>query len=377
VSTDEAAVLRRLLDVALAAAAERRTERVFRLVLNAARELVGAPYAAVGVPDGSDGFTTFLTSGVDSATWKAIGELPRQHGLLGVLLQETKSVRLTDIRSDPRFVGWPGAHPEMQAFLGVPIVAGGDILAELYLAGLAGDPEFTAEHQRIVETLAAHAALAIVNAQRLERTRELAVAEERTRLARDLHDSVTQTLFGLTLATEAAVTVAGEDPRLLEQLDRVRMLGAAARDEMRSLVETLRPVDLGRDGLVSALRHRVELAQRVHDVPITLQVGGGPVPLPAAVQRELLYVLNEALANALQHAEPTAISVTLRSTERSTRAVVADNGRGFDLPATQAASRRLGLTSMRDRIEALGGTLHIETEPGAGTTVTAEVAGGC
>src|SRR5262249_3799984 len=155
--------------------------------------------------------------------------------------------------------------PDMRAFLGVPIAAGGDILAELYLAGGAGGPEFTEDDQRIVETLAAHAALAIVNAQRLERTRELAVAEERARLARDLHGSVTQTLFGLTWATEAAATVASGEPKVLAQLDQVRELGLAAREEMRSLVETLRPVDLGRDGLESALRHRIELVQRVHD----------------------------------------------------------------------------------------------------------------
>lgn len=365
-----------MLDVALAAAAERRTERVLRLVLNAARELVGAPFAAVGVPDGSDGFSTFLTSGVDAATWKAIGDLPRQHGLLGVLLQDTTSVRLRDISDDPRFVGWPAAHPNMQAFLGVPIVAGGDILAELYLARVAGGPEFTADDQRIVETLAAHAALAIANAQRLERNRELAVAEERTRLARDLHDSVTQTLFGLTLATEAAATVASGEPKVLEQLDRVRELGLAAREEMRSLVETLRPVDLGRDGLESALRHRIELVQRVHDVPVTLKVEG-EVKLSPAGQRELLYVVNEALANALQHADASAITVALRAEDGRVTAAVSDDGRGFDLETTRLASRRLGLTSMGDRIEALDGTLRIDTTPGAGTQVIAEVPNEC
>ncbi len=365
-----------MLDVALAAAAERRTERVLRLVLNAARELVGAPFAAVGVPDGADGFATFLTSGVDAATWKAIGDLPRQHGLLGVLLQDSGSVRLRDITDDPRFVGWPAAHPNMQAFLGVPIVAGGDILAELYLAGVAGGPEFTAEDQRIVETLAAHAALAIANAQRLERTRELAVAEERTRLARDLHDSVTQTLFGLTLATEAAVTVASGEPKVLAQLDRVRELGLAAQEEMRSLVETLRPVDLGRDGLESALRHRIELVQRVHDVPVTLQLEG-EIKLPAAGQRELLYVVNEALANALQHAGAGAIAVSLSAEDGRVTAAVSDDGRGFDLESTSRASRRLGLTSMRDRIEALDGTLRIDTTPGVGTQVIAEVPNEC
>lgn len=368
---DDAAVLRRLLDVALAAAGERRSERVLRIVLDAAGELVGARYVAVGVPDGDDGFALFLTSGVDSATWRAIGDLPRQHGLLGVLLRDSTAVRLTDIRTDPRFVGWPGAHPEMGPFLGVPIAAGGEILAELYLTNLAGEPPFSADDQRIVETLAGHAALAVANAQRLERTRELAVAEERTRLARDLHDSLTQTLFGLTLAAEAAATVAPSEP-----LDQVRALGAAALEEMRSLVETLRPGDLGRDGLAAALRKRVELVRRVHDVPIRLDVDDSGA-LSTTVQRELLFVANEALANALQHADANEVAVALDTHGDTARVSVSDDGQGFDLAATRSASRRLGLISMQDRVDALGGSLLIETAPGNGTRVTVEVPGGC
>src|SRR5690242_6349090 len=174
VGSTEAVALRRLLDVALALGAERRTEQVLRTVLDAARDLAGARYAAIGVPDGDGGFATFLAAGIDSETWERIGSLPRTHGLLGAVLRDGRPVRLDDLREDPRFGGWwPPAHPRMSAFLGVPIIAGGEILAELYLADKAdpGGATFTDTDQRYVETLAGHAALALVNAQRHERAR--------------------------------------------------------------------------------------------------------------------------------------------------------------------------------------------------------------
>ncbi len=373
---DDTAVLRRLLDVALAAAAERRSDRVLRLVVDAARDLVGARYGAIGVPDGAGGFATFLTAGIDAATWKAIGALPRQHGLLGILLRNPATIRVEDIRADPRFAGWPAAHPEMSAFLGVPIVAGGEILAELYLTDREDGSMFTLADQRLVETLAAHAALALANAQRLERTRELAVAQERTRLARDLHDSLTQTVFGLTLAAESAAQLAGDvDPRLATQIARLRALSAAARDDMRVLVDTLRPVDVDREGLAAALRKRVELIGRVHDVPVEVEVDGDP-QLSPTVARELLYVANEALTNALRHGAATRVEVRLSEEDGTVRLCVDDDGRGFDLAATRRSSRRLGLTSMRERADAVGGTFRIRTAPGTGTRVCVEVGRG-
>ncbi len=205
--------LRRLLDVALALGAERQTEPAMRTVLAAARDLAGAKYAAIGVPDGDGGFGLFLTSGVDSETWDRIGTLPRTHGILAELLCRPETIRHTDITADPRFGYYPKHHPMMKSFLGVPIVAGGEILAELFLAEKIDGGPFTDGDQRLVEMLAAHAALAVVNAQLHERARELSIVEERTRIARDLHDSVTQTLFSLTLVTESAATVAAE-PRL-------------------------------------------------------------------------------------------------------------------------------------------------------------------
>ena len=377
VGSTEAVALRRLLDVALALGAERRTEPVLRVILDAALDLAGARYAAIGVPDGAGGFGLFLTAGVDAETWARIGTLPRTHGLLGALLASTRTIRLADIRTDARFVGWPRAHPDMGSFLGVPIVAGGEVLAELFLAEKASGGEFTDADQALIETLAAHAALAVVNAQRTERARELSVAAERARLARELHDSVTQTLFSLTLAAESAAALAGgADPKLVDQLDQVRDLARAGLAEMRGLVETLRPVDVDADGLAGALRKRIELLRRVHDVRLTLRTRG-PVRLQdRTVEREVLRIAGEALANALRHASARSVEVSL-DTGDPVRLVVADDGTGFDLPATLRDSHRLGLTSMRERAEALGGTLKIVTATGAGTRVELEVPGAC
>ena len=377
VGSTEAVALRRLLDVALALGAERRTEPVLRVILDAARDLAGARYAAIGVPDGAGGFGLFLTVGVDAETWARIGSLPRTHGLLGALLSSTETIRLADIRTDPRFLGWPPAHPDMDAFLGVPIVAGGEVLAELFLAEKADGGEFTDADQALVETLAAHAALAVVNAQRTERARELSVAAERARLARELHDSVTQPPYSPPRAPARAAALAGPaTPHLVDLLDQVRGLAEAGLAEMRGLVETLRPVDVDADGLAGALRKRVELLRRVHDVRLSLRTRG-PVRLQdRTVEREVLRIAGEALTNALRHASARSVEVSL-DTGDPVRLIVADDGSGFDLPATLRDSHRLGLTSMRERAEALGGTLEIVTAPGAGTRVELEVPGAC
>ena len=369
---EDASALRRLLDVVGQLGAERRSEQVLGSILDGARDLAGARYAAVGVPDGDSGFALFLTAGVDSETWNRIGSLPRTHGLLGALLKEPEVIRRADIRADPRFRYYPQAHPDMRSFLGVPIMAGGEVVAALYLAEKVSGSTFTEADQRLVETLAGHAALAVVNAQRQERLRELSIVEERTRIARDLHDSVTQTLFSLTLAAESAATVAGVESPAYAYLDRVRDLSRAALDELRVLVDTLRPPDVDREGLGVALRKRVDLLRAVHDVPILLEVHGRGGRHTGEVGREVLKVANEAIGNALQHASPHRIRVRL-DVSGGVRLTVSDDGSGFHLAVTARTSRRLGLASMRERAEALGGTLQVDTAPGVGTTVTLEV----
>ena len=202
-----------LSDAVLAIAAEHAVEPVLQKLVDAARELAGARSAAIGVPDGDGGFARFITSGMSDALIASLGELPRQHGLLGAMLESAEPYRTADIREDPRFRGWwPSAHPSMSSFLGVPIVSGrGDVAGAFYLTDKEAAAEFSDDDQGLIATFAAHAALALENARLHERSRELSIVEERNRLARELHDAVTQKLFGVVLAAESAAALLERD----------------------------------------------------------------------------------------------------------------------------------------------------------------------
>src|ERR671910_1619595 len=130
----DSTAFRTLSDVVLALAAEREVEPVLQRLVHAARELGGARYAALGVPDGEGAFARFITSGMSDELIAAMGPLPRTHGLLGAMLEAPEPYRTPDIHTHERFRGWwPSAHPDMRSFLGVPIVARGGIIGALYL----------------------------------------------------------------------------------------------------------------------------------------------------------------------------------------------------------------------------------------------------
>ena len=146
------------------------------------------------------------------AQWKAIGPAPRGHGLLGVLLQRRTPYRTDDIRTDDRFEWWPAAHPVLTSFLGVPIVADDAVLGAIYVANKCDGASFTEDDEYLMTLLAAHAGIGLRHARLYERSRELTIIEERTRIARELHDAVAQKLFSLRLTAEAAATVATSGP---------------------------------------------------------------------------------------------------------------------------------------------------------------------
>ncbi len=180
----EAAALHAVSDALLGIAGDLRTDAVLDRLVEAARELSGAQYAALGVPDDAGtGFSRWLTSGLTDAEIDAIGPLPRTHGVLGAALADPAPFRSDDVRADERFEGWwPAAHPDMVAFLAVPIVFQGDVVGAFYLANKAAG--FDEHDERRVVELAAHAAVLIEHARLFEAGRELSVLEERNRLAR-------------------------------------------------------------------------------------------------------------------------------------------------------------------------------------------------
>src|SRR5919201_2379159 len=129
---------RAMSDAVLAIAAERAVDPVLQQLVDSARSLAGARYAAIGVPDGEGGFAKFITSGMTDAQYEALGALPRTHGLLGAMLGSTRPYRVPNIQHDPRFEGWPAAHPNMRSFLGVPIIARDEVIGAFYLTDKKG-----------------------------------------------------------------------------------------------------------------------------------------------------------------------------------------------------------------------------------------------
>ena len=370
----DAPVFAAISEAVLAVASERSLRSTLERLVHAARRLAGARYAALGVPDDEGGFERFIVSGISAKTWDAIGELPRQHGLLGAMLEEPAPYRTNDIRKDPRFEGYPAGHPGMRSFLGVPAVArDGRIVGAFYLTSKRGAPAFTENDQAVIEMLAAHAASAIENAQLSERSRELTVMEERNRLARELHDSVTQTLFSAVLTAEAVAELVDTDPG--QARERARELQDLARDavrEMRSLIFELRPADLDADGLVPTLRKHVEILRRVAEPELRFTVSGER-RLDGRVERELFRVAQEALNNALRHGRASSVEVELAVRNGLVRLSVHDDGVGFDADDPRLRTRHLGLTSMRERADTVGGRLAITSAPGRGTVVVMEV----
>jgi signal transduction histidine kinase len=369
------AALKAVSDAVLAVAAERSVDEVLQRLVESARELADARYAALGLPDGEGGFRRFLTSGMSDELVAALGPLPRTHGMLGAMLETPESFRTVDIHDDSRFGGWwPKGHPNMRSFLGVPIVAREGVIGAFYLTEKVGLPHFTDDDQELIELLATHAAIAIANARLYEQSRELSILAERNRLALELHDAVSQKLFGLVYSAEAAGVLLDRDPaEAREQLGRLQRHAQEALDELRALIFELRPPELERDGLCGTLRKHVELLRRQHAVPIELE-SDQDVPRDTRRDEEVLRIAQEALQNALRHADATRIAVRLHRLDGKLQLEVEDDGVGFDQNAAELRSRRLGLTSMEERAQRLGARLEIRSAAGAGTIVRLETA---
>lgn len=370
--------LRAVSDAVLAVASRRSVEEVLQQLVHHARELAGARYAALGIPDGAGGFSRFLVSGMPDALVAAMGPLPRTHGLLGAMLETPEPHRTPDLHAHPRFRGWwPSQHPDMRSFLGVPIVAPEGIIGAFYLTGKEGADAFDAADQELIELLAAHAAIAITNARLLERSRELSTLAERNRLALELHDVVNQKLFGLVLSAESAATLLERDPAAARaQVERVRAGAREALEELRALIFELRPPDLSQDGLGGALRKHVEVLRALHGTRIELDADADASLDGEGHDREVLRIAQEALHNAVRHAGAARVAVRLGGGGDLLELEVSDDGAGFDPADPELRARHLGLTSMEERAERLGGRLEIVSAPGHGATVRLRVARG-
>ena len=253
----------------------------------------------------------------------------------------------------------------------VPLSAGGRTFGELHVA-LPGGRQLAEDDEAYLVALADQAAVAAQNAALFGAAAQSATLVERQRLARDLHDSVSQALFSMTMhagAAErhlAAVGVPAGSPAA-DQVARLRELTAGALAEMRALIFELRPGALAEEGLAAAVAKQAAALSARTGVPIDVRTPTERVPLPVAAEEHLYRLVVEALNNALKHAEATRLSLRLAAGEGELRVLVTDDGRGFD-PGL-ARPGHLGLRTMQERATAAGGRLLVDSAPGRGTRV--------
>ncbi|WP_433352275.1 GAF domain-containing sensor histidine kinase [Microtetraspora malaysiensis] len=364
------AVLHAVSSAVLAVTRHLSVREVLQVIVRSASRLLDARYAALGVPDDQGAFAEFVAEGISAEEWEAIGPTPRQHGMLGAMLRDGDPVRLADIRRDPRFEWWPRAHPVLKDFLGVPIRDGDQVLGIIFLSNKRTPGGFTAADEGLLTMFAAHAAIAITNARLYERGRELTVIEERTRMAHELHDAVSQKLFSLRLTAQAAASLLETDPgRAAREIDQVQRLAGEALAELRAVIVELRPAELDRHGLVETLRKHVHLLDRLHPVSARFTFDGDLSAARADVMAEVtvLRVAQEALHNAVRHAEAAHVDVRLSRRDGALVLEVGDDGKGFEPDADPV--KGLGLASMRDRAENARGSLEVVSAPGTGSTV--------
>lgn len=287
-------------------------------------------------------------------------------GMMGWVFLNGRPLLANDVSKEPRYVRVE-TNPGTRSELIVPIKIGTETLGVLNLESNDLDA-FSEADLFTAQTIADQVAIAIHNARLYEQARELATVEERQRLARDLHDAVTQTLFSASLIAEVLPRLWTQDPdEGRRRLEELRQLTRGALAEMRTLLLELRPAALTEVGLTDLLRQLTEATTGRTRVPVTLAVQGQHL-LPPDVQVALYRITQEALNNIAKHADASQVTVSLCHQPERVELLITDDGRGFN--TEDITSEHLGLSIMRERATSIGAVISIESQVSHGTRVT-------
>jgi signal transduction histidine kinase len=289
-------------------------------------------------------------------------------------IERREPVAVADARNDPALAAWvaqiPGRATVGRSWLSAPLIAQGRVLGVLNFWSVTPGT-FGEQHAELAMAVANQTAVAIENARLYQEASSLAAVEERQRLARELHDSVSQALYGIALGARTARTLLDTDPaRATEPMDYVLQLADAGLAEMRALIFELRPESLQTEGLVAAIEKHIASTRARYSLDVTADLC--PEPQVSIEVKEALYrVAQEALHNVVKHAHAHKVDVRLCSDNGAVELDVQDDGRGFDPAASYPG--HVGLHSMRERIEKLRGSIAIESAAGNGSSVRARI----
>lgn len=361
--------LRQLLESVLTISSDLDLPATLERIVESAVDLAGATYGALGVLDDSGTrLAQFITVGVDAETKHAIGNLPEGHGILGLLIVDAKPLRLPDLREHPDSFGFPPNHPPMQSFLGVPIRVRDEVFGNLYLTDKRSAEVFSDVDEELVVGLAAAAGVAIENARLHARLHSLALAEDRERIARDLHDTVIQRLFATGMSLQGSVRLVRDDPpAAVERIEQaVEDLDVTVKHIRMAIfgLEQRRAAEQGlRAGLLS-IAH--EAVGPLGFEPSVMFDGPLDTAVDDLVANELRAVLREALSNVARHAQASSVEVDVLVRDGIRLRIVDD---GVGPPGADVPHVGKGLRNMAERADRLGGTLEIHEREPSGTVL--------
>jgi signal transduction histidine kinase/ligand-binding sensor protein len=339
-------------------------EEVLEIVCAEAQQLTGATGSAVLLLE-DEWLRVAHRTGTVSASFNRV---PVEGSFAGIAVRRDEPF-LTNDPAGEAFEYFGDERPT--AFLAMPLHANGIVSGVLEVVGKPGG--FTKDDARIVSLFADQAAINIEHARLNRQAGQLAVLEERQRLARELHDSVVQSLYSMTLYADAAALafVAGKQDVTVNHLQELRDTARNAMHDMRLLIFELHPPALEQEGLVAALQVRLAAVEARAGLQTELTVEGER-RLPIVIEQELYWIAQEALNNVMKHARAQQVTVRLQFTDKIVCLQVCDDGIGFD-PLTARNAGGVGLRSFEERTAKVGGRVTLESSPGEGTTVTVSI----
>jgi signal transduction histidine kinase len=363
-----------LHDAGLDVSSDLSLDAVLKRVVDQARILVGARYGALSVVDQNQRIVSFITAGISKEESDAIGPPPVGHGLLGVVLREGQHLRLTDLNRDPRSQGFPPNHPPMHSLLAVPVPCQGPFLGNLYLTEKEAGGVFTDDDEQTLVRFARQAAHAIDNAHLHQQVASFAVAEERIRIAHEMHDGLAQVLGYVNTKVQAAggFFKRGATDEAEQQLNELAAAARQAYADVRESIVGLRALP-GERSFSEVLADYVRAWEEMTSTRAVLSIEPG-LQLLALQELQIVRIIQEALTNVRKHARASSVSIAIRRDVSVLLVAIEDDGIGFDPGArSRGELPRFGLTTMRERAESIGGTLKVESEPGKGTRVRFEL----
>jgi signal transduction histidine kinase len=344
---------------------------IFDYIAEIAKDLVGAKYAALGIPDGKGTLKYFKTAGMTEEQIAMLEHYPKGHGLLGAIISERHNIRLDDLAKDHRSVGFPANHPPMEKFLGVPIQIGAQLFGMLYLCDRVDGNPFDESDELLIESLGSFAALVLVSAEVTTQHNRIHMLEERERIGMELHDGIIQSLYGIGM-----------------QVELLRLANQATPSELSPIVDSLNNVieDIRRyilqlrqgNGNVSSVQEQLEWIVARLNVPeklkVTIDASHKKPPFDNLVFESLSLIVSEAISNAVRHSQASRIEVFAHTVEKEFLIRIIDNGDGFDMNhLSEHPQGGLGLKNMAQRARLYGGELSIYSQIGKGTTLTVRV----